>query len=843
VAGRTTRNKSSYFWLPGGLAAVLALAVGYFVSLSGDGPAEVAIYDRILRGMHRPPDSDIVIVDVDSDTVARLGEWPLARDIQANLLYKLRDAHVREVVYAVPVGDSSVAQETARMNTTISLLEAAGAGQSVQAQSLRQLLATPDADFDAPLARAMKAHGNVVLGVYAELGGPAGGQPDGVYIKDVSADDLSREAAMQPTMLQAPAPRLVSAAALLGHLALLPDSDHVVRRDVTAARVGDNLLPSLSIAVAARSLSPPAAIRYDAAHAVVAGGRPIALEEDLAIRPHFYNADQIASFAHFSYVDVLNDKVAREALQDRIVIIGSLAQPGVETPTHARLSMTMYVAQTSSSVMQRQLYVQPWWANLARSAIGVAIVLFAAFGLPAIGLMAGSITSILLAAIMIVVEVVLVGSAGMWLRLLVPAFATLIGLNGYALAELIRRARPARFDTKSSATNLGVVGETFRKQGQLDLAFETLRRAPADARTLDILYLLGLDFEKRRQFRKAAGVYEYILEKNAAYRDVRARRSRMGYEPAENSVAAAPAVTAAPAQRREPPMPSGPRGDIAPAGRTLGRYRIERELGKGAMGTVFVGLDPHINRTVAIKAIPLAEEFAEEDLAEARARFFREAEMAGRLNHPNIVTVYDAGEDQGLAYIAMEYLRGQHLSHHVEASRLLPAKTVILLVARVAEALHYAHRQNVVHRDIKPANIMFNQDADELKITDFGIARLTDTSRTKTGIVLGTPSFMSPEQLEGRNLDGRSDLFALGVSLYQLLTGQLPFRADSMPRLMQKIVTEPHSPLLALRPELPPCVEEIVGRALAKSEQNRYQTGSEMAAALRACAENIRGNS
>jgi eukaryotic-like serine/threonine-protein kinase len=198
--------------------------------------------------------------------------------------------------------------------------------------------------------------------------------------------------------------------------------------------------------------------------------------------------------------------------------------------------------------------------------------------------------------------------------------------------------------------------------------------------------------------------------------------------------------------------------------------------------------------------------------------------------------VYDAGEDQGLAYIAMEYLRGQHLSHFADQTRLLPPKSVMLLVARVAEALHYAHRQNVVHRDIKPANIMFNPDTDELKITDFGIARLTDTSRTKTGIVLGTPSFMSPEQLEGRPLDGRSDQFALGVSLYQLLCGQLPFRAESMPRLMQKIATEPHASVRLVRPELPECVDSIINRALAKDADLRYATCAEMGLALRNCA-------
>jgi serine/threonine-protein kinase len=160
----------------------------------------------------------------------------------------------------------------------------------------------------------------------------------------------------------------------------------------------------------------------------------------------------------------------------------------------------------------------------------------------------------------------------------------------------------------------------------------------------------------------------------------------------------------------------------------------------------------------------------------------------------------------------------------------------MLLIARVADALHYAHRQNVVHRDIKPANIMFDPDTDELKITDFGIARLTDTSRTKTGIVLGTPSFMSPEQLEGRNLDGRSDQFALGVSLFQLLCGQLPFRADSMPRLMQKIATEPHASIRLVRPDLPECIDAIFDRVLAKSADDRYTNCAELAASLRDCA-------
>jgi serine/threonine-protein kinase len=359
---------------------------------------------------------------------------------------------------------------------------------------------------------------------------------------------------------------------------------------------------------------------------------------------------------------------------------------------------------------------------------------------------------------------------------------------------------------------------------------------------MELLYFLGMDFERRRQNQKASAVYSHIATRDPNYRDLRTRRARVADDrPAREPVAEKPkARPPTPAPRVED-FSEDPFGEQRPAslGRKLGRYELERELGKGAMGVVYLGRDPNINRVVAIKAIPLADEFDEHDLEEARARFFREAEMAGRLNHPAIVTVYDAGEDHGLAYIAMEYLRGQHLSLHTDSAKLLPPKTVMTLVARTAEALHYAHRQNVVHRDIKPANIMFNAETDELKITDFGIARLTDTSRTKTGIVLGTPSFMSPEQLEGRSLDGRSDQFALGVSLYQLLTGQLPFRAESMPRLMQKIATEPHTPIRLIRPELPESIEAIITRVLAKSADHRYATCGEFAADLRACANSL----
>jgi serine/threonine-protein kinase len=271
----------------------------------------------------------------------------------------------------------------------------------------------------------------------------------------------------------------------------------------------------------------------------------------------------------------------------------------------------------------------------------------------------------------------------------------------------------------------------------------------------------------------------------------------------------------------------------APDRATLGRYRVDRQLGRGAMGAVYLGHDPKIGRQVAIKTMALSQEFEGVELTEARARFFREAETAGRLQHRDIVTIFDAGEDQELAYIAMEYLRGHDLQRHTTAAHLLPAPSVLRIVARVADALAYAHSQGVVHRDIKPANVMIDPADDSVKVTDFGIARITDSSRTRTGMVLGTPSFMSPEQMAGRRVDGRSDLYSLGVMLFQLLVGRLPHQADSMAKLMYQIANQPAPDIRTLRPDLPESLANVVSLALEKRPEVRYADGRQLAEDLR----------
>lgn len=281
--------------------------------------------------------------------------------------------------------------------------------------------------------------------------------------------------------------------------------------------------------------------------------------------------------------------------------------------------------------------------------------------------------------------------------------------------------------------------------------------------------------------------------------------------------------------------PAAADAGAAPSG--LARYRKERELGRGSMGAVHLATDLQTGESVALKMLALQREFSADDLIDVRQRFMREARAAGHLQHPDILQVLDAGEAGDDAWIVMEYVRGQDLSHFTRAGTLLPVREALMLAVRLARALGYAHSQGVVHRDIKPANVMLDRRVDgasALKVMDFGIARIADGSRTRTGLVLGTPSFMSPEQLAGLKVDGRSDLYSLGVLLYQLLTGQLPHQSDSMAQLMYGIANQAPPDVRHYRPELPEALALVLALALEKRPELRYASGEQMAEDLEA---------
>ena len=265
---------------------------------------------------------------------------------------------------------------------------------------------------------------------------------------------------------------------------------------------------------------------------------------------------------------------------------------------------------------------------------------------------------------------------------------------------------------------------------------------------------------------------------------------------------------------------------------TLGRYKIVSQLGRGAMGTVYRALDPAIERTVAIKI--LNSDLADENMGEVRERFLREAKSAGRLNHPNVVTIYDVGEAGGIAYIAMEYLEGRSLRQVLDAGTPLPLHVISDIVAQIADALDYAQRAGIVHRDIKPANIMLSSTG-VAKLADFGIASMPSSSMTQTGAMLGSPKYMSPEQVLGQSVDGRSDIFSLGVVLYEMLARRTPFEVQDITTfsLMQRIVTAPAPRVSELGMDIPAAFDVILAQALAKRPEDRYQHAAEFANDLR----------
>jgi hypothetical protein len=363
-------------------------------------------------------------------------------------------------------------------------------------------------------------------------------------------------------------------------------------------------------------------------------------------------------------------------------------------------------------------------------------------------------------------------------------------------------------------------------EGPVDVAWQTMRGFFPEASnrdaTLETLERIAVAFESDSRYDSARDVYEHIADIDPNWHQVKVRLMR-----ARGLAQAATANTWGTLPKQ--PLPEVAQGQ-------MGKYLVEQQIGKGAMGAVYLGFDPATDRKVALKTMALTQEFSGAELVDARNRFLREADMSRRLHHTDIVSILDAGVQGGVAYIAMELIDGTDMSQYAQPDQLLPLNQLLPIMARVAEALSYAHTRGVTHRDIKPANVMVDVARGTVKVMDFGVARVADATRTRTGVVLGTPTFMSPEQLSGQAIDGRSDLYSLGVSLFQLLTGQLPYRNDSMAALMRAIGRETAPNVCSIRPDLPAALGDIVALALEKHPSTRYATGQQMAEDLRAVA-------
>ncbi|MCW7538966.1 serine/threonine-protein kinase [Aquabacterium sp. A7-Y] len=789
-------------------------------------------YDVGMGSAARVPSDRIAVIAIDDQSIANIGRWPWSRDVHARLVDKLAQAGAKTIVHTAFFFEP---QQDLGLTYIRRLKPLLGPGQAEAARLIEE--AEQALDTDSRLAASLAKAGNVLLASDLHLGTPLG-RPDRPLPAFAQASTIATAGTSLLTadVTQQPIELLGAQAAGTGHLRQIQDPDGAVRRDALLIDYHGRAIPSLPLLAAAKSLNlGPADIRI-ADDVVELGRLRIVTDGAALLRPHFYaDRDGRPAFQVDSFYDVLNDRIPATKYAGKIVLIGATASgvgSQLATPVDASTMPVETMAHITSSILSGHFVTTPGWARGVSLAAVLLIALYLVALLPRLSAgVAATATGLLLVALLTSETLLLSGSA-VWLPLVLPAALLLIGhLLLTTKRFLVTEAGKLKSDEESAETNR-MLGLALQGQGQLDMAFDKFRRVPLGPAVMDNLYSLALDFERRRQFNKAQAVYEHMAGFDPKYKDIETKLSRA--RNLSETVLLGGAVASGGSQillgdgRVEKPM--------------LGRYQLEKELGKGAMGVVYLGKDPKIGRMVAIKTLALSQEFEGPELEDARQRFFREAETAGRLQHPHIVTIFDAGEEHDLAYIAMEFLRGQDLMGSCRPGALLPVRQVLSIVARVAQALAYAHAQGVVHRDIKPANIMYDPASDAVKVTDFGIARVTDSSRTKTGLVLGTPSFMSPEQMAGRKIDGRSDLYSLGVTLFQLLTGQLPFRGESMAELMYKIANEPAPDIRGVRPGLSEALANIVALAMEKRPEVRYADGQQLAADLLKVAETLDGD-
>jgi serine/threonine-protein kinase len=827
-------------WITGLVITILFL---FFAEAGLFSTIDRKAYDLGMRfSTAKEPLEDIAVIAIDDKSLKALGSWPWTRDVLAETTLLLGRA--KPSVIGLNLTLDGAQNQSARSSLT-ELRSILKKENKLSTRVTRALRMTETAlRADDKLAASFKGAGRIVLAMpYTPTDKPLSGLTPSLSIHMQRFDLPKVSVANVSRGFGWPTPRVTRAAEIF------PPLDKFTRQvgavGVTSGaerfsseplivQYGNEYLPSFALMLVTRSkrLSMQH-IESRSSISPMLGGKDLRTDIDLKIYPRYYqDKDDKPAFPVYSLIDVLDSSIDTKVFRDKIVIIGldvpRLEQP-LLTPTGQSISPTLAAAHTVSSILKNEQYLVPEWSAWAQRWLIVVVGLYLMVLLGRFRNNTALFFSLFLLLMIFNAHFLLMSLQSLWLPLMGAAVMLIVG----HLVLGIRKAINVYIDhaqSELSAANLQL-GMSLHAQGQLDQAFAKYRSCRVDEALLGQAYNVGLDYERKRQFNKAGAVFRFILEHDEKFNDVSERLVQN--EQAANTVVLAGRDNTGPG----PNLISSSEGVQKPR---LGRYQIDSEIGRGAMGMVYLGRDEKIGRTVAIKTMVIGAEVEDDMRDEVKTRFFREAEAAGRLDHPNIVTVYDVGDEQDLAYIAMDYLKGKDLTAYTSPKSLLPVSQVFHIVGSVALALDYAHKQHVVHRDIKPANIIYDNTKRIAKITDFGVACLTDASKTKTGTVLGSPYYMAPEQLAGKKVDGRADLFSLGVTLYQMLSGELPFQGESIANLMYTIANEPHPDIRRFRAGLPNCINTLINKALDKEVGRRFQNGIEMAAAMKNCQEHIR---
>lgn len=844
-----------------GVALTLAVAVIYLGNFSLFDNFEYKLYDfRASLRQNTQLNKNIVIVAIDDASIEKMGRWPWPRSILADLVSRFSASGARVIganmVFSEPDKNQGLLEIQAMQERYFSLLSQGlddvkklrirpslkGDVETAVANTFDSIFldlhdVESRLDNDTKFAAAISEAGNIVLPMFFNIGQSLSDTEDRLpqFLSrnvitnfEISSSGLSFSNFVPVNTPVLPIDIFAEHAVGIGHINIIPDFDGVIRRSHLAVKCGSRIFPSFALQIA----HMPVGCGLEGV--TVSPGSWLSIGAKIKIFTDKSGALLIdysapgETYKYFSAFDVLNDKVPEEVFRDKIVLLGITATGIADlhvTPVGHNVPGIEIIANSIDNLIEQRFLTRPgkafYWELGALLLVGMFVTLL----LPSLKARTGALLSMALVLLIIVPGFYVFIKYGYWLKLFPTLFLLIAGYIIITSKHFLITERGKELVEAESIETNKMLGLSFQGQGMLDIAFEKFRKCPVDDSMKDVLYNLGLDYERKRQFNKAIAVYEHILTVDTNYKGLDARIKSLK--------TASDAVVIGGASQMSGTVIVGGDGTMVQRP-TLGRYEIIKELGRGAMGTVYLGEDPKIKRKVAIKTLRFDDDVPETQIKAVKERFFREAESAGRLSHPNIIKIFDAGEDQEVAYIAMELLDGIDLKEYCEKSKLLPRDRVLELLAQIADALDYAHEQGVVHRDIKPANIMLLKDG-AVRVTDFGIARIAASSKTQTGTILGTPSYMSPEQIAGAKADGRADIFSLGVIMFEMLTGEKPFKGDGIAQLLFQITNQPHPNPKELNPEIPDCCVAVIDKALRKKAEERYARAGEMAAAVKNC--------
>ena len=773
----------------------------------------------------------VAIVNIDDKSLRQLGPWPWPRQVIAEMLSILKNNGAKMVFLDFLFSDKERNQGLKEIRSLQAALGEHG-GPSAKDPWLKNNLTEIEKrlDNDNILSNAIKACGNVYLPILGVFGNYDAELviPEDSPLRKCSLKGKPSFSGLPPVKdVHVPYQELSERSLGLGHINLYPEKSSQGEKHLFFLDYRNNLIMSLPLRLALDYLgkSPEDA---------VVPGKGIRLHDDLipmvdgGILIKFKGVKR--SFPYYSFVDILNVKKVPAVFDGKIVLIGYTAEdaPTVETPVDMGMPQVELTANVIDNLLNGRYLKRPAFMPFLEMAVILIFSFFAAVVIPRHGFINRLGITASLIFLLFIIGFVLFMILDVWFKIIYIALAVVTIFLEYSVRDIVVTQRTLGITSKESIETNRMLGLSLQSQGLLDLAFEKFRKIPLDEAMKDVVYNLGLDYERKRMLNKAVAVYEYIAQVDKNFRDLGARIPKL-------RSLVSPLTMAGQEVRQDGKIIFSDDLGIKP---TVGRYEILEELGQGAMGIVYKARDPKINRLLAIKTIRFSDEFEAEKIRDIKERFMREAEIAGKLAHPAIVAVYDVGEDYELTYMAMEFLEGESLLKYCRKGSLLPLRRALYVVSETALALDYAHKQGVIHRDVKPANIMLLKDG-QIKVTDFGIAKAVSSSQTKSGIVLGTPNYMSPEQINGHEIDGRSDIFSLAVVFFELLTGQLPFHGKNLTNLFYQITQAKHPSPREINPKVPKPVEQILDKALAKDPARRFLTGADLAKYLRAMINKI----